>query len=469
MLGFVEKSLQWQANVRQKGWICLLVILSFCSLGLNSCSDDGDRAEPAIGDITGTIRSVSGSQSQLSGWTLSLFERDHGISRVSSVGSIGNYRFKNVRKDFVQGMALLDPDFKLSAILSQKSEKANRISHFFQTLRDDFPTLIHAGPTIAFSDISGIGWDENTTSVDDDGDGVAGGLETFLADTDGDGRDNQSDADIDGDGLPNWFDLDDDGDSLIDVFDVDENGDETSNDSQTIGQTFFGEGLSYISSQVIQTISQQGTVSTNLLLLAKVSEEFQKGSFEVSIRGAESMFSGTKALVANSESGQIKPIAWDFSLVDDGLNNDGAAGDGVYARMLALGEGIVPLPRQMIFFRYGFKEQEKVTYYLEFPYLFPTLTVGAIAGLYDPAQQTFTRSGQPFDNANGYVWSVDIFDATGKKIYSSASISGSKDTFKIPPNVIDNSKTYTAQVLAMTIGRIPSQPTWIIRSAPFSL
>ena len=111
--------------------------------------------------------------------------------------------------------------------------------------------MVHQGPVIKFSELSGISWTTNVAG-DTDADQIPNGLETqnlALEDTDNDGLLNENDSDLDGDGIANWFDSDDDGDTILDPFDTDANGDGVLDLTQEIGD-LFSDSLEFLSVQV---------------------------------------------------------------------------------------------------------------------------------------------------------------------------------------------------------------------------
>ncbi|MFY7928911.1 MAG: hypothetical protein ACOVS5_08560, partial [Oligoflexus sp.] len=59
--------------------------------------------------------------------------------------------------------------------------------------------------------------------------------------------------------------------------------------------------------------------------------------------------------------------------------------------------------------------------------------------------------------------------ASSIKVFASEPIDGTTPTYTLPEGVIDAGKSYTARLVATAIDRIPSFPSWVIRSASFAL
>jgi hypothetical protein len=78
-------------------------------------------------------------------------------------------------------------------------------------------------------------------------------------------------------------------------------------------------------------------------------------------------------------------------------------------------------------------------------------------------------TGSPFGGETRFKWWVDVFDSTGKKVFSSAPVLGTAVNYIIPQSVLLNGVTYTAKIVATTPDRIPSYPGWIVRSASLNL
>jgi hypothetical protein len=420
--------------------------------------------------VSGTVRSLTGSQNEMASWVVVMLQKDQGQALVDEIGPIGNYEIRGVSIDLPHTMVLLDPQYRFSAILTYPGSAAGTVYQYFTLTSAEIPTLVHNGPVLSFTVTDNISWDSHE-AVDTDSDLIPDGQEVALrgwglADTDGDGVDNADDPDIDNDGIPNWFDSDDDGDGVADVFDTDANGDETPDLAQNVGDIHFNENLSYIMVQVTQDVQADSSLDTQLLLTAKTHETFQGQGIRV--RGPDFLFDEAVAASVSTDTGETVTSAWDQTLLDDGLNEDGGAGDGIYGRKIVLASGIAPKAKQVVFFQVARGEGDNVTYD-EFPYMFPNLTTGVVTGSYDSAERIVTKSGSPFGSTTEYQWSVHIFDANGVKVFSSEPLVGSESTYTIPAGTLDTSQSYTAKIIANSLARIPSYPSWIIRSQSFDL
>ncbi|NRA63803.1 MAG: hypothetical protein HRU19_04935 [Pseudobacteriovorax sp.] len=448
----------------------LLLIMAVCAgLGLLSACRGGTSSESGEGSVTGTtltgvFKSSAGSQSEMASWVVAFVERDTGIVKVGVLGSLGNYSIEDIRISQPQTMVLLDPQYRVSAVLATPGETAGTVLQYFTTTSLSLPSVVHQGPILKFSELSGISWTTNV-ATDTDGDSIPDGLETqtALADTDGDTILNSSDSDLDGDGIANWFDSDDDGDGTFDPFDTDANDDGLLDITQAVGDLYFTGSVEFISVQAIQDVQSDGSLSSEVLFTLKVAEGYLPASTEV--RGPSVLLDGATVTSTDLATGNETAVAWDGLLVDDGLSEDGAASDLVYARKVSLTLGTNPKASQVVFFDVTGDDGSTVSY----AYTFPALITGVVAGSYDAATRVITKTGTPFGTEENYIWSVSIFDATGIKVYSSESLAGPVDTFTVPETILDDSQTYTAKVVANTFDRINSFPTWTVRSASFSI
>ena len=76
------------------------------------------------------------------------------------------------------------------------------------------------------------------------------------------------------------------------------------------------------------------------------------------------------------KQGQTTTAAWDNTLLDDGLSEDGAEGDFVFARKIILADGVNLKSSQVVFFQVT-KADDSI---ISFAYTFPALVSGAIVG-----------------------------------------------------------------------------------------
>ncbi len=458
-------------------FIALSILLAACSGGGSSDSSDTGTAQPAATagvetTFTGSIKSVSGSQSEMKDWIVLLINYDSFVTSVGVVNAAGNFSLSNVMSTDRYTIALLDPSYKLQAVLSAAgAEGTKTIRQVFKLSGTQLPILVHNGPIVNFTNTVGISF-ESPTVPDENQDLIPPGQETSLAETstedkDQDGIVNSIDPDIDGDGLINVLDLDDDGDSIPDAFDDDSNGDTIADVNQSLGDLYFSSLLNFLSVQVVQDTQSDGSFATSLLITAKTSGTTAPTA--LAVRSSSDLFSGANSIRINPETGDTIAAPWDLALSDDGLNEDGAASDGTYVRRVKLGTGILPLAQQMLFIQYKDTVLD-VARVRELPYIFPNVTSAAITGSYASSTRTVTLGGSPFGSGETrFKWWVDIYDSTGKKIFSSAPQAGTGSTYVIPATALQSGVTYTAKITATTPERIPSYPAWIVRSASFNL
>ena len=443
----------------------LLVIIWSCGRNTGSSSGGGS----VVGDtVSGVFKSASGSQSEMASWVVVFLERDTGVVNAGVLGKLGNYTISNIRPSQPQTIVLLDPQYRLSAVLSSPAASPSLIHQYFTASNLNLPALVHQGPVIKFSDLTGVSWTPDL-AVDSDEDTIPDGIEDRFgltqsdADTDGDGVINRLDPDLDGDGVANWFDSDDDGDGVMDPFDTDSNDDGILDISQTVGDLHFTTDVAFLSVQTIQDVQADSSLKSQLLLTLKLKDAALPS--EITIRGADGLFSEASVTNIDLDDGSESVSAWDFRLLDDGLSEDGAAGDRVYARKVDLQAGVNPKTSQVILFQATDENETSVTH----AYTFPAFTTGALSGSYDAATQLVTKAGSPFASEQNYLWSVSVFDATGIKVFSSESMSGTVDTLDIPAAVLEGGQTYTAKVIANSFDRINSFPTWTVRSLAFAI
>lgn len=468
-------------------WLSLIAL----ACGRSSKDDEGGGgASVSYQAVRGSIKSLTGSQSEMARWVLVFIERDTGVSRVVDVDLAGNYELPRLAMNVPQTIVLLDPQYRLSAVLSHPGETPGTVRQFFTLRSGLMPTLVHAGPIVQFADVSQIAFTRDV-AADADFDSIPDGLDTsgeaaansselwregftstFLTDTqsttdtDRDGILNSVDPDIDGDGLVNWVDSDDDGDGIIDIFDADANGDGVLDAVQWTGDAYFGSGLASAAVQVLQQVQEDGTLRTSLLFTGRLLWDIIPDA--VSVRGPGVLLDSANAVLVDPVSGVAAEQPWDRTLADDGLNEDGSAGDGVFARKVVLAAGKAPKPNQMLFLQLEKKEGEKKIL-TEFPHTFPNISTAAIAGSYAVTKREVTLAGTPFKGIEDFNWAVHIYDEDGIKVFSSEPVTGNTSTYTIPDAVIEEGIDYTAVIVASSLDRIPSYPAWIIRSATFKL
>jgi hypothetical protein len=170
-----------------------------------------------------------------------------------------------------------------------------------------------------------------------------------------------------------------------------------------------------------------------------------------------------------SVAGDGTTTTWDFSLLDNGSNFDGAEGDLLYARKIQLAAGKTPRVNQVIFAQVTFGTGDSA-FTLEYPWMFPSVSTGAITSSYNSATRVVTLAGDPFGASfQDFAWSVTLTNADGLKIYESAAISGATRTLTIPANILQSGATYTYDVVAQTRDKVPGMPAAAVRSAKVTI
>lgn len=456
--------------------LSLFILLAACGGGGKGDGDGSGTNAPAVKAagvdiaVTGSIKSVSGSQSEMKDWVIAMINYDNSVSSVAVVNAAGNFTLNHVLNSERYTLVLLDPQYKLAAVLSMVGDKPKTIKQVFHFTGAQLPLLVHNGPIINFTNLSGISFDE-PVAADADGDGIPDGSEVALADAivdkDLDGIANAVDPDIDGDGLLNVIDLDDDGDSIADAFDTDSNGDSVLDTTQSNADLYFNSLLEYGAVQVVQDTQADGSFQTSLIFTNKIRSAKPTS---LKIRGSSVLFENSTAIRIDAVTGETISSAFDFNLLDDGLNEDGAAGDGTYVRRVKLAAGKLPKAQQMIFFQFNDEVgTDKTARIRELPFMIPDVVSGAISGGYNSAIRTVTLTGTPFASVQTFKWTVDIYNSAGEKVFVSASVDGTATTYVVPANVLEAGLTYTAKIVATTPERLPSYPAWIVRSASFNL
>jgi hypothetical protein len=462
------------------------VLLLFMLLGCGkSASESGDVAatSPSSETIKGSIKSVTGSQSEMNQWVLALVERDTGIAHSGVINAVGNYSIEGVDSSVAYTMVLLDPQYRFSAILTYVGLNAGKVRQYFAITSNRLPPLVHKGPIINFTDFSSVSWEKNEAADSNDnlipealevsaelaagaGRLTAAASPTVTADTDGDGQTNDRDGDIDGEGLPNWFDSDDDDDGVPDAFDNDANADELADLSQDDGDQYFPRVVKYIALQLVQDVQSDGSLASTLMFTTQLLED--EKATAVLVKGSSTLFKGSSAVQSDPTSGEVSYTDWDQTLSDDGNNEDGEAGDGTFSRRVELVSTAVPKANQVFFVEVtqGTGDTRIVN---EFPFTFPSMVTGVITGQYTAATRKVTLTGSPFATVTDYHWSVHVYDAVGIKVFASEPIAGTSATYTLPTGATDEGETYTARIVATAIDRIPSFPSWVMRSASFNL
>ncbi len=452
--------------------LALILFASACGSSSGSDSDSsssGDGALYGSTTVSGSISGQSGGQSRMSGWVVVLTERDTGISRVGEVNASGIFSITGVRPSVPHGLTLLSPDYLVRGVLAVPSETTAKVQTFFTINKTYLPRLIHRGYVVTPQSLEGISLTSDNVA-DSDGDaspdglsslGLAGGMSSV--DLDQDGVVNDIDPDIDGDGLLNWFDADDDADGSADVVDTDANGNLVIDTAELFSDQNFRNGVEYFAVSV-EVHPDGSATDTYLSLAAKVRKGVAPKS--VQVRGPQALLNGS-VIEATDAAPQA---AWDKLLVDDGNSEDGFASDLIYARKVLLGTGKAPRPNQSLFLQLGFGETSSPVF-AEFPFTFPDVDLGSLAFTWNSATRTVakTSGSDPFGDLTSYSWSVSISNSDGVKVYESPLVAADTASMVIPDRLLDSGSTYTFEVSAQLLDRIPGYPAFIVYSPTQSI
>ncbi len=495
------------AKVRRTG---IAAFAAVATLNLPGCGNAGKSTTAGcslcgdMSDLTGIVLGNTGTQSQLQGWAVAAFEFDTGIARVGEIDANATYVLQQTRTAKPLTLALYSPQYLLQAVTSIPSPTDKTIRQFFYATSPTLPKLTSNGPVVTFETLDGITPHSEVASAQND-DGVPDGATKItgtatsaltdgppawiaplkarmVAENPGDyaglrgfglddgstpppdahGMDPRLDPDIDGDGIINWLDYDDNGNKVFDVFDPDQNSDlvaDMTPDGHNTDQ-WFTEGVESIG--VKYEVIPTGTATAAaayVTLSTKVRDGTQPASVE--IRGATQLFDGA---VTVDPKGNPAGTAWDRTLADDGANVGGAAGDGVYGRRLLLKQGVSPRSNETLFFKLVFGTSSP--WAAEYPFTFPPLTMSAITANYDSTTRTVELAGNPFASVQDFVWIVNVFDSTTSTvIWSSAETQGTTRTLTIPDNVLTAGASYTYEVIAQTLDKVPTMPVMAIHTA----
>lgn len=433
--------------------------------GLAKCTPSGsDPTESlTVKDVSGSIKSSLGRQTDMAGWTILTLERGTQVARSATIDANGTYTLGNVRSDRPRTIALLSPDHLLRSILSIPTSTANRINQYFRATPDQFPPLFERGPIVIFGALDGIEPLDDAIASDR-GNGVPnaayGSIGYGLVS-------DSSSANVDLTGLPSVFNPDRNANGTLDIFESDTNGNDKNDAAENYGPNFFTEGLSYAVAQYELSSDGAGTETVQIVFSARL----QTGATasDMKITGSNQLTSGATV------DGGTSPGAWDGTLLDDGNSEDGVAGDGIFARRVTLASAPRLKSYEVILFepRRGDAEANPTAQPIagsQYPVTVPPLDISALgAPVWDSVTRTINRSGNPFGTITSYTWSVTVFDANGKPVYSSAAISGTEDSLVLPDNATDSSGSFTAKVTAKCREQVPGFSFFVVTSPSVSL
>jgi|GEM_PF-2039744 len=432
---------------------------------ISMCSPRGDSSIDSISlkTVTGSIKSSTGRQADTAGWTIMTLERQTQIARSAVIGDNGNYSIENLRADRPRTIVLLSPDHLLRSILSIPTATPTKINQYFRATPDQFPPLFERGPIVVFGELDGVDSVDDSIASDrgngvpnaaygDNGYGLVSGSPS---------------SDVALTGLPPVLNPDRNANGTLDIFETDVDGNERPDAAENHGPNFFTEGLAHAAVQYELSSVASGTETAQVVFSARL----QPGATatDIKITGSTHLTSGATV------SGGSSPGAWDGTLLDDGTNEDGIAGDGIFARRITLSSASRLKSYEVILFepRRGDATANPTAQPLasaKYPVTVPPLTLTAMSTpVWDSVTRTINRVGNPFGTISAYTWSVTVFDANGKPVYSSASIAGTEDSFVIPSNATDSSGSYTAKITVKCQEQVSGYSFFVVTSPSVSL
>lgn len=449
---------------------CLL--LAYCG-GDGGGSEEGGAGAGTAANIIGSITSQFGGQGELAGWVIASVSKPTNVSRVSDIDAAGLYTLKNLDTGRPQTLVLLSPDFIYQSSLSMPGIIENTVRQYFRPNTAILPPLIHKGQVISFQNLDSLTV-ENDLAVDVDANGTPDGAAsvmlrrnrgrnlttTQLVDLDLDGIINDEDPDIDGDGISNVFDPDDDGDAVIDLVDQDANGNLIIDVNEKLSHSYFQEKIEWFVARFEMVAQADATNKTYLSFTTKLRPETTPIS--VGIRGSLALFNNPVLEIDGATQ------AWDGLLLDDGLNADGAALDGLFARKVLLENAKTPRAHQVVFLRLGFGDPLD-PWFIEFPYTFPNVVPAMVTTQYDAAARTVQLVGNPFGEIQGFVWAVSVYNAENQKIYTSPPTDGAQRSVVLPTNIFEAGAVYTYSAVAQVLEAVPGYSPFVIRSLRVNL
>lgn len=441
-----------------------MVLVSSFSCG-RPTSDEEDAAPTAsvfsgnMQNIVGTLTSQTGTPTQMRSWVVAIVEATSRVARTAAADVAGVMRWNKVSLDATHTAVLLSPDYLLQSIMAMPSSKTNTVRQYFTIQSTLLPQIVQRGPAISFQTNTGITM-QDLYAADTDADGNPNGIGSLgltsgalTVDTDSDGIPNNTDGDIDGDGLLNAFDNDDDGDGINDVFDADANGNLVTDSQEAIGDSYYTQGIEYFAVRY-----EQSPTANTFFFMVKVNQGLTASA--VKIKTVASLTDGSQAF-----DGSGGASSWDLSLLDDGVNFDGSAGDLLFARKVQLAANKAPRVNQVLLAQVTFGAGD-TAFTLEYPWMFPNVEMASISTSYNTSTRTLTVAGDPFGaGSQDFMWIVKVNNSDGLKIYESVAVPGTTRTLILPSNIMQSGQTYSYDVVAQTRDKIPGMPAAAVRSA----
>ncbi|MEY4631683.1 MAG: hypothetical protein RIQ81_1803 [Pseudomonadota bacterium] len=428
-----------------------------------ACSPKGsnDSNSASLADMAGSVKSRTGSQADMANWTVMSLERQTNFGRSDLISESGTFMLTNVRSDRPRTIALLSPDHLLRSVLSIPTSSLEFINQYFLGTPSQLPPLFERGPIMIFGSLEGITPFDDRIKSD-----KKNGVPNAAYGDNGYGLiDNSSNVDLTG--LPAVFNPDRNANGKLDIFETDVDSDGNGDASQGTGPNYFSEGLDYAAVQYELSTATGGTSTAQVTFVAKVKAGLDVK--DVKIHGSSTLTSGSTTLVDGNST------AWDLTLADDGKSDDGVAADGIFARRVTLQNATALKGYEVILFeprRADGAENPGAQPIAgsKFIVTAPPVSLSALsAPLWDPVTRTVNRVGSPFGTVTDYTWSVTVFDANNRPVYSSAAIAGSEDTVVLPDNAFDTIGTFTAKVTAKCQEQVPGYSFFVVTSPKVSL
>ncbi len=399
----------------------LACCLTSCAKSGSSNDELGNQIVGASSDISGAVMSRSGGLGELKGWLVMMLEQGTGIARVAEVDSAGLFTLKHVTTSRVQTIDLISSDSIASSVTSYPGSQSNTVGQYFKLTRTRLPVLVYKGPIVSLQDTVGV--EKQPPELPSSG----------------------------GDELPDASQA-----SFVDLA--------GRRAAEVMSDTFkvtFSELLEYIVVQLDIAEQTDGSSKTTLRFLTKVREGVSP--LYVQVRGPVSMLTGATVETSDS-SGNPTTIAFDKRLVDDGSGEDSIGGDGIYGRRVTLPTKGLPIADQVLFFQLAFDSVEN-PWYAEFPYLFPNITIDQLTATYKKESRTFSIDGTPFGSNEDYTWAVSIYNTSNQLLFRSSQIPASTKSWTPSEQEVTLDPTYSYEVVAELMEKVPEFPAYVIHTA----
>ena len=435
------------------------------------CLEPGTKEKPKY--LEGSISEHLGQQSALAQAQILLIDQSNGSHQRAEVNQLGHFKFQNVDPNKKYTLSVLSKDLQTVAVLVAPSKAKNHLAQYFSPKSGERLTLIKKGSIISFQDLNTVSLAEEVIH-DRDANGLPDGIQqiTHGSPTQGQNlisfrqKENHTlfSIDSDLDGIPNNLDHDIDGDQVLNAFDpstraIQKGAEKLSLelDNQVIKVRWFA-----VSQEVNFTAEDRFQlnikVGVKLLVETKSGKAISKSEIEkigVSIAGSSSLFSNTE-LQANPSG------IWTKELIDDGKNEDGNAGDLIFARLITLSPQLKPAPNSIIFFRVDSgvdKEQNSLEWSYPLADLIPKTPINA---QYNPVSSTIRINSPPFPNTYTYHWLTEITRKVRNEHqvhYKSQPLAATEFTHKLPEKTIEAEHIYQYRIRIFSIEPVLGYPS----------